>query len=163
MGFSQTRILEWVAGLNPCLWRLQHCRQILYHLGSSCRCLKIIVMAKTKGQNPVWVKCPFLGQRRHCTWAERLLGVKSQRITPGHNESPSRSLHFKIHLGWGVCVCVCTQGRVLRQFSQEWGTKQDDWPEGKQRPRKLPPCKGFKLPKVMTLSFPMHLSESIFQ
>ena len=50
--------------------------------------------------------------------------------------------------------------RILKQISWVemgggWGegleTKQNDWPEGRQRPRRLPPHERFKLPWVRFL------------
>ena len=74
---------------------------------------------------------------------ERLLGVKSQGIILGHNES---SFSQKPSLWDQSCPrCACEpQGRVLKQINLR-GDKWDDQPEGRQRPRKLPPYKGFKL------------------
>ena len=57
--------------------------------------VKVIVMAKTKmgktlneGLRDLGSTPTFIGQGRQ-TYAERLLGVKSQGIIPGHNESGS--------------------------------------------------------------------------
>ena len=49
--------------------------------------------------------------------------------------------------------------RIWKQIHQggngRWGwvleTKQNDWPEGRQKPRKLPPHERFKLPRVRFL------------
>ena len=68
---------------------------------------------------------PFLGQRRPYTHAERLLWVKSQGISPGHNESCSSekpSLQDPSWLGAGV---VLTQGGSPARSSVE--TETSNW------------------------------------
>ena len=86
---------------------------------------------------------------RHYTCTERLLGVKNQGTIPGQNESCSSQKASLRDQSW-LKVTRTPQGRVLRQIN-EVETKQDDLPEGRQRPRKLAPSKGFKLPQNPTL------------
>ena len=86
------------------------------------------------------------------TCSERLLGVKTHRIIPGHNKSCSSqkpSLWDPTSLR---CACKLQGG-----FWDKWtrANKQGDWPEGRWRPRKLSLCKEFTLPT----GFPLSLSE----
>ena len=88
--------------------------------------------------------------RRKAPWGSTVRGTM-----PGDNEScfsqtPSCQDPSRLR---GV---FAPKGKVLRQISQG-GTKQDDWPEGRQRPGKLPPYKEFKLPKGATLSLSLPL------
>ena len=86
------------------------------------------------------------------------MGVKSQGTTPGHGDSCFSQMPSRRDPSW-LRGAWAPKGRVPRQFSQG-GTKQDDRPEGRQRPRKLPLYKEFKLPKGVTLSLssPVRLS-----
>ena len=71
-------------------------------------------------------------------------------MIPGHNESCSSQKPSLWDPSWLRCVCV-PQGRVLRHINWVgwWGeTKQDDWPEGRQRPGELAPSKEYQLPKA---------------
>ena len=43
-----------------------------------------------------------------------------------------KSLHFKIHLGWGLCSHPGEGPRV----GQVWEKIPDNWPAGRQRPRR---------------------------
>ena len=66
--------------------------------------------------------------------------------------APPRTLHVETHLDWGL------HAPLLRQSNQE-GTKQGDWPKGRQRPGEMPAYKWFKLPQGASLSdFALHLS-----
>ena len=71
-----------------------------------------------------------------------------------------RCLCIKIHLGREVCAYLEGIPETNYPGKEKW----DDWPEGRQRPWKLPPYKGFKHPKgsALSLSLPMHLSICIF-
>ena len=96
---------------------------------------------------------PFLGQERHYTYTERLLGVKTQRIIPGHEfcsfQKPSLQDPFWLRM--------CTSGEDPETNQPGWDKRR--W----QRPRKLPPYKGFQLPKGATLlSSSVCLSASIY-
>ena len=70
--------------------------------------------------------------------------------------APPRSLHLETRLGWGVPVHLRIPKQTKQGGNGRWGggleTKQDDWPEGRQRPRKLPPHERLKLPQVRFLS-----------
>ena len=90
---------------------------------------------------------PTKGRHYRCT--ERLLGVQNQGMIPGHNESCSSQKASLRDQSWLKGTCT-PQGRVLRHINER-ETKQDDLPEGRHRPRKLPLFKGFKLPQNTTL------------
>ena len=95
--------------------------------------------------------------------AERLFGVESQRIISGFSESCSSQKPS--HQDPSSLRCVCTpQGRVLRQINWGWEAEQDDWPEGRQRPRKPLSFKAFKLHKgmILSVSLPMYLFTHTF-
>ena len=98
-------------------------------------------------------------------YAERFLGVKSQRIIPGHKQSCSFQKPSLQDPSW--LSGVHTQGRVLRQINQGRGqSKTMDLMEDKSQ--KTAPFKEFKLPKGVTLSQPahapfcMHFSKAFF-
>ena len=95
--------------------------------------------------------------------AERLFGVKSQRIISGLSGSCSSQKPSLQYPSWLRCVRA-PQGKVLRQINCEWEAEQDDWPEGRQRPRKLFSYKAFKLHKgtILSLSLLMHLFTHTF-
>ena len=56
------------------------------------------------------------------------------------------------------CTGICLGWKMLThmaegpKFNQVWETKQNDWPKGNKRPRRLPPSKWLKLAKGTALS-----------
>ena len=81
------------------------------------------------------------------TCPERLLGVKSQGIILGHNESCSSQKPSLWDLSWPRCACEPQGGSwdksTWEGTNEMIGLREDN--EGRQRPGKLPPYKGFKL------------------
>ena len=57
---------------------------------------------------------------RDYTCMERLLGIKSQRIIPGHKQSCSFQKPSLLDPSWLGCACT-PWGRVLRQINLGWG------------------------------------------
>ena len=66
-----------------------------------------------RGKKSVWVKNK--GYTTHVQ--KRLLGVKTQRITPGHNESYSSWKPSLLDPSWLRCA-YAPRGRILRQINQ---------------------------------------------
>ena len=91
----------------------------------------------------------FTNQRETLYMHRKAPWGQKQGTIPGPNESCSCQKASLRDQSWLKVTCT-PQGRVLRQIN-EVETKQDDLPEGRQRPRKLPPSKGFKLPQNLTV------------
>ena len=105
--------------------------------------VKVIVMARTKRgktlfewriKEPPLPPPPTFWDKEETTHAQKeYLWVISQGITPAIIIlAPPKSLHFEIHLGWEVRTHPGKGSRV----AQAWKKKPDNWPEGRQKPRR---------------------------
>ena len=108
-------------------------------------------MARTKkGKHP---------DKGDYTFAERLLGVRSQGIIPGHNESCSSQKPSLQDLSWLGCERT-PQGRVLRQINHGGQSKVIGLKEDKD-PECYSCIKDLNFPKaVLSLSWPLCFSRS---